>query len=286
MRLSKVLKALESGSVRTLDQYIENRPNDAEEAEERGVGWSVLADWMIRAYRNGGFNSIIVYGKQGAGKSVYSIKVVYDMLRRLELVPASESSRIVYKRYMVFSAGQFISKLKNSRGSRLPAVIWDDAGVHGGSYIFFTDVFLAKALGDLFRVARTRVANIVFTTPSPRDLLKPFRSYDTIIVYVHEMDDVWSRAHIYQMRLLPSGDVRIFKKAIEDFKRRLGTYQDYIRIRDRYVDEAIEALEELILVKHAERLRKRLKLLEGLQGQHRLGGGLDELQALREEDWG
>ena len=284
VRLSKVLKALESGSVRTLDQYIENKPSEAEEAEERGVGWSVLADWMIRAFRTGGFNSIIVYGKQGAGKSVYSIKVVYDMLRRLGVVPASETSRIVYKRYMVFSANQFIAKIKNARGARLPALIWDDAGVHGGSYIFFTDVFLAKALGDLFRVARTRVANIVFTTPSPRDLLKPFRSYDTIIVYVHEMDDVWSRAHIYQMRLLPSGDVRIFKRAVEDFRRKLKTYDDYIRIRDRYVDEAIEALEELILVKHAERLKKKLKLLEGLQGQHRLGGGLDELQALREED--
>ena len=89
---------------------------------------------------------------------------------------------------------------------------------------------------------------------------------------------MWSRAHIYQMRLLPSGDVRVFKRAVEDFRRRLGTYQDYINMRDKYVDEAIEALEELILIKHAERLRKRLRLLEGLQGHG--------LQALQEEDWG
>ncbi|MEB3780556.1 MAG: hypothetical protein GSR85_10080 [Desulfurococcales archaeon] len=113
--------------------------------------------------------------------------------------------------------------------------------------------------------------------------MKPFRSYDTIIVYVHEMDDVWSRAHIYQMRLLSSGDVRIFKKAVEDFRRKLKTYDDYIRIRDRYVDEAIEALEELILIKHAERLKKRLKLLESVSGLRRGEAGSE---ALHEEDWG
>ncbi|MEB3780557.1 MAG: hypothetical protein GSR85_10085 [Desulfurococcales archaeon] len=73
------------------------------------------------------------------------------MIKAVELVPASESSKTVYKRYMVFSAGQFIAKIKNARDTKLPALIWDDARVHGGSYIFFTDVFLAKALGDLFR---------------------------------------------------------------------------------------------------------------------------------------
>ncbi len=264
-RIEKVLEALESGDIYAIDALAVNERSfyeDPVEGQEEGVGWSILAGWMLRAYKTGGFNSIIVYGKQGAGKSIYAIKVTYDMLRRLEAVPASETTRYVFKRYMVFSAAQFIGKIKSARGARLPAIIWDDAGVHGGSYIFFTDVFLAKALGDLFRVARTRVSNIIFTTPSPRDLLKPFRSYDTIIVYVHEMDDVWSRAHIYQMRLLPSGDVRITKRAMEDFKRRLRTYDDYIRVRDRYVDEAIEALEELMLVKHLERTKKKLKLLE------------------------
>ncbi|CCD22100.1 DnaA-like replication initiation protein [Aeropyrum pernix spindle-shaped virus 1] len=271
-RIEDVLEILESGDLGEIDGVAENarefyeRP---EEAEESGVGWSILAGWMESAFRTGGFNSVIVYGKQGAGKSVYAIKVVYDLLRRLGVVPASSTSRIVFKRYMVFSASHFIGKIKNARGARLPAVIWDDAGVHGGSYLFFTDVFLAKALGDLFRVARTRVANIIFTTPSPRDLLKPFRSYDTIIVYVHEMDEVWSRAHIYKMRLLPSGDVRVQKKAMEDFRRRLRTYDEYIRIRDRYVDEAIDALEELMLVKYAERAMKRARLFEKAA---RLGG--------------
>ena len=246
-RIDAVLEALEAGEVREIDALAEDsrRVNYYEDPnEEGGVGWSILAGWLERAYRTGGFNSVIVYGKQGAGKSIYAIKVAKDALARLGMLPKDHGHnggyRGVYRRYMVFSARQFIETLKQARGSRLPLLIWDDAGVHGGSYLFFTDAFTAKALGDLFRVARTRVANIIFTTPSPRDLLKPFRSYDTVIVYVHELDDVWSRAHIYQLRLLPSGDARIVKKAIEDFKRRLRTYEEYLRIRDRYVDEAIE----------------------------------------------
>lgn len=143
------------------------------------------------------------------------------------------------------------------------------SGVHGGSYLFFTDPHLAKAIADTFRVIRTRVSALLFTTPSPRDLLKPLRSYDTLIVYVHEVDDIWSRAHIYQMCLLPSGDARIYKIAQEDFKRRLRTYNDYLKIRDRYVDYALEKLEKLLEEKMIERMLKRRQLYEkaGLAGE-------------------
>ena len=280
-RIDRVLAALEGG-LRELDGLAENAREfyrDPEVAEDERVGWSKLAGWMIRAYQSGGFNSIIIYGKQGAGKSIYAIKVVYDMLRRLGLVPKEGTSREVYKRYLVFSARQFMGKLRSARGERLPALIWDDAGVHGSSYLFFTDIFLAKALGDLFRVARTRVANILFTTPSPRDLLKPFRSYDTIIVYVHEIDDVWSRAHIYQLRLLPSGDVRIFKKAMEDFRRRLRTYNDYLTLRDRYVEEALDMLEQLMAAKALERAIKQQKMFEALMRMKRKRGKRDDVDA-------
>lgn len=273
MRLSKLVKMLEQGDVSGLDRESENRDR-FDMVEEKGVGWSILADRIVTSNRRGGFTSAIIYGRQGAGKSVYSIKVAYDALRRLDEIPAKATTEHVFKRYMVFTAQQFISKLKNARGSRLPLLIWDDAGVHGGSYIFFTDVHLAKALGDLFRVARTRTAAILFTTPSPSDLLKPFRSYDTIIVYIHELDDVWSRAHIYQLRLLPSGDARIFKVAQEDFKRRLRTYGEYVKMRDKYVDYAIDALEQLLELKRLERERRRAKLL----GHTSTGAGFEALR--------
>ena len=247
--LERLLDELESG-VAGLDRAAENTQEfyrSPEEAEESSAGWSILADKIVAAYRRGGFVSAIVYGRQGAGKSVYAIKVAYDALRRLGKVPRSARSEVVFKRYMVFSAHAFISKLRNaSFSARIPVLIWDDAGVHGGSYLHFVDPHLAKAVGDVFRVARTRVAAILFTTPSPRDLLRPLRSYDTLIVYVHEVDDVWSRAHIYQLRLLPSGDARITKIAIEDFKRRLPTYSEYIKIRDRYADYAIDYLQRLL----------------------------------------
>ncbi len=264
-RIDRVLEVLERGDFQDIDGLAENRREfqaDPNVSEEAGVGWSVLASFIVTAYRRESFVAAIIYGKQGAGKSVYSIKVGFDALRRLGFLKPHHSTREVFKYYMIFSAMQLIHRVREARGSRIPLLIWDDAGVHGGSYLFFTDPHLAKAIADTFRVIRTRVSALLFTTPSPRDLLKPLRSYDTIIVYVHEIDDLWSRAHIYRMRLLPSGDARIFKVAQEDFKRRLGTYDEYLRIRDKYVDYALERLERLLEEKMVERMLKRRRLYE------------------------
>jgi hypothetical protein len=265
-RIDRVLELLESGDVREIDGASENagsfydRPAESEEA---GVGWSILAGRIVQAYNRGSFIAAIIYGRQGAGKSVYAIKVAYDALRRLGFLKPHHSTREVYKHYMIFSAYQLLHRARQADAhNRIPLLIWDDAGVHGGSYLFFTDPHLAKAIADTFRVIRTRVSAMLFTTPSPRDLLKPLRSYDTLIVYVHEIDDLWSRAHIYQMRLLPSGDARIWKLAMEDFRRRLRTYDDYIKIRDRYVDQALDALERLLEEKMLERMARMRKLLE------------------------
>jgi len=263
-RIDKVIEALEGG-VEAVDALSENAGNfydRPEEAEEAGVGWSILAGRIVKAYRRQSFIAAIIYGKQGAGKSVYSIKVGFDALRRLGFLKPHHTTREVFKRYMIFSALQLIAKVREARGGLLPLLIWDYAGVHGGSYLFFTDPHLAKAIADTFRVIRTRVSALLFTTPSPRDLLKPLRSYDTLIVYVHELDDAWSRAHIYQMKLLPSGNARIFKVAMEDFKRRLRTYDDYIKIRDKYADYALESLERLLEEKILERMIRRRRLLE------------------------
>ena len=273
-RIDRVLEVLEAGELGGIDSLAENRVEfyaDPEQSEETRVGWSILAGKIVEAWRRESFMAAIIYGKQGAGKSVYSIKVGFDALRRLGFLPPSATTRHVFKNYMIFSPMQLIHKARMAKGSRIPVLIWDDAGVHGGSYLHFTDIHLAKAIADTFRVIRTRVSALLFTTPSPRDLLKPLRSYDTIIVYVHEVDDVWSRAHIYQLRLLPSGEARIHKVAQEDFKRKLRTYPDYIKIRDKYVDYALQALEQLLEEKMLERVEKRRRLLEKMAAR-KVGG--------------
>ena len=260
-----------SRRIRRLLEYLEGGPEAIDSiadrssvvgAEEVRVGWSVLAGWIVQAHREMGFLSVVVYGRQGAGKSVYAIKVAFDALRRLGVLRPHHTTREVFKRYMVFTVRQFISALKHVEpGDPLPLLIWDDAGVYAGSYLFFTDPLSAKAIADIFRVARTRVSSIIFTTPSPRDILKPLRSYDTVLVYVRRVDSVWSEAHIYTMRLLPSGDARIRKAAVERFKRKLRTYPDYLKIRDSYATDAIEKLEQLLTVKELERKMREIKLL-------------------------
>gem|GEM_PF-5411920 len=235
---------------------------DYEESEEGSIGWSVLAGRIVQAYKSGGFIAAVVYGKQGAGKSVYTIKVAYDALRRLGILGHNSTTRDVYRRYMFYLARQLIGKVRRAKSSRIPVLIWDDAGVHGGSWLFFTDPFLAKAITDTFKVIRTRVAALLMSTPNPGDILKPLRGTDIYIVYIQEINEVWSRAHGYVIKILPSGTRRIRKMYVEDFKKRLRTYDDYVKIRDQYVDDALDALESILEMKALERLQKRLKLLE------------------------
>ena len=253
-RLDSILRKLERDEAPVAKDY--------EESEEGGVGWSILAGKIVQAYKSGGFIAAVVYGKQGAGKSVYTIKATFDALRRLGILGPNSTTRDVYRRYMFYMAKQLIGKVRRAKSNRIPTLIWDDAGVHGGSYLFFTDPFLAKAIADTFKVIRTRVAALLMSTPNPSDVLKPLRGTDVYIVYIQEVNDVWSRAHGYMIKILPSGTQRIRKVYVEDFKRRLRTYDDYVKIRDQYVDDALDALESILEMKALERLQKRLKLLE------------------------
>jgi hypothetical protein len=257
--------------------------NDYAEARESGVGWSVLAGKVVKAYKLGGFMAAVVYGKQGSGKSVYTIKVGYDALRRLGILGPHHTTRDVYKRYMFFTARQLISKARRGRDQRIPLLIWDDAGVHGGSYMFFTDPLMAKAIADTFKVIRTRVSALLMSTPNPSDILKPLRGTDVYIIYIKELDDTWSRAHGYMIKVLPSGTRRIKKLYVEDFKRRLRTYNDYLEIRDRYVDIALDNLERVLEAKELERLQKRLKLLRSAGIENPPNAGDEDVEVVLEE---
>ena len=266
--IDDVLRALSSDSVADADAYIREElggeTGGARQAQEEAgrVGWSILGDFIYQANLTGGYYSVVVFGKQGAGKSVYAIKVAYDVLRRLGKLGPGDGYDKVYRRYMVFNSLQLIEKVEQARSERIPVLVWDDAGVHGGSYLHFTDPHMAKAITDIFRVIRTRVAAVILTTPNPRDILKPVRDTDTIVVKVHEVNREWSRAHGYKNYLLPSGKPRIVKVFIEDYRRRLPRYQEYMRLRDSYVDYAIRQLQQLLFYKSIERNLKRAKLIE------------------------
>lgn len=267
-RIDKVLEVLRHGTSRDIDRLAENRREFIDKMDEytyteARVGWSWLAGRIVQAHREEGFIAAVIFGRQGNGKSVYSIKVAYDALRRLGVLKPWHTSEKVFKEYMVFTARDFVARIRaaDREGVTLPLVIWDDAGVDAGSYTYWTNRRLAQAIVNTFKVIRTSASAILFTTPSPEDLLKQLRTYDTLMVRIERLNKVWRRAHIYELSLYPNGFAVVRKVAQEDFRIYLPTYPKYREIRRRYVDYALDQLEDLI--REAEMAKAiRRKLLE------------------------
>ncbi len=235
------------------------RRSSEREAFSQGLGvWSVLGERIAREYREHGFVGAIIYGELGHGKSTYSFKVAHDVFKRIGSPVAFKD---VVFRYTFFEIRDLIGKLRRaSWRKRIPVLVWDDAGVFGGAYVFFTSVARAKAISDVFKLVRSRACGVLMSTPSPEDLLRPLRRYESVVVHVVKADRVWSVAHGYKFKILPSGRVNVYKVFEEEFMRKLPdrVFEDYMDMRDRYVDYALDRLEENIKEETVKRMAKLL----------------------------
>lgn len=212
--------------------------------EESSAGWSVLASRIVREIESDGFLGAICYGKLRAGKSLYTIKVVRDVLT---LVGLRNDYNYIISELLFFDVMELIGILKTSNySSKRVALIWDDAGVYGSSYLWFTDKKLYMALGRVLQVMASRLYSLLASTPKPEFVLKPFRNVDNYIIYVKKIDRLYSKAIGYELEYLPSGKL-VVRKSFEDiFKRRIDpkAYSKYLEKRDSYVDITLELLLE------------------------------------------
>ena len=83
----------------------------------------VLADLINRAVKYDGFIGAIIYGAQRLGKSSYSAQVLYDIYQDWDIV----------QDHIVFNLSDVVNILHTASKERrkIPALCWDDCGVHG-----------------------------------------------------------------------------------------------------------------------------------------------------------
>ena len=125
---------------------------------------SELAQLIILAYLNDDFILPIIYGPPRIGKSVYALKVlfqVYDFL-------------LGWDRFRVYEEciGYEPERVINAWGSfnqRMPGYIWDDAGC----WLFTLDYHdpLLKEIQRYFNVLATDLNCLILTTPDPKWIL-------------------------------------------------------------------------------------------------------------------
>jgi hypothetical protein len=124
----------------------------------------VTAGKILDAYKNNEFQSFIVYGGLGYGKSSYSLKTMFQVYGTWDWEE--------HKKHLCYTPQEFINIIKAAK-EREKLLVWDDAGV----WIFNLDTYdpFIKTLTKWFSVARTKFAGVIFTSPSPMWIVRKIR---------------------------------------------------------------------------------------------------------------
>lgn len=183
----------------------------------------------------------VIYGKQRLGKTMYALKVGYDIY---------EDWNVVLE-HTIFTMKDVVRTIGNSvkEDIMIPYLVWDDSGVYGSKYTFFTNKKMTLLLQGLFDVVGTAVKGFVMTTPNSSNLLKSIREYQFYRIKIIKTDsDNGRMAKGYSTDQWPSGTLRMHN----DFEDRYVTtipddiYARYIKIRKGYLKDSLKNLDELL----------------------------------------
>ena len=215
----------------------------------------VLGHQIARAIKHDGFVGAIIYGQQRLGKSSYAAQVLYDIYGDWGIV----QDNIVFNLSDVVNILSMASKERR----KIPALCWDDCGVHGNKLIYFQDRLLVQYLGNLMDVIGLNLGGFLMTTPSPLNLLRSLRGYEFYRIKVYRRDQYNGRMAVgYQSVLLPSG-TRLIKREFKDnFNVMLPDdfWFPYLDKRQGYLDVAIDKLRELAGMQYPDNIADRIEL--------------------------
>ncbi|AZG03143.1 hypothetical protein [Sulfolobus spindle-shaped virus] len=220
---------------------------------------------VINEMKDNGFQSILVFGKQGAGKTTYALKVGTRILQYL--YPDLTEHDAWWQAYnlMVFTLDEAIEKLmsvvemheKGNVNYRLPFLIIDDASIDLIKYAWREEQNIQFA--KLNNLARTWSVALIFTTPWIEDIQKFLREKAWIVVQVQKYgsskngDYPKSIAWIYKRTIkLIDGEFKgkYVEKYYDIFRREMPNdlYEEYIKRRDgvmkRIANEVLAIMRE------------------------------------------
>lgn len=199
---------------------------------------------------------VIIFGARGVGKSTYAIKELYryygDWGKALDNI--------------AFSIEDLLEKSGSGGRGRSRSrefVVWDDAGVWGSTYLWFTEgQKLLAALFDYMDTARLDFNLLALTTPSLRKIPPAIRLTDgNVIIKIvrsgYSNGVKVARANWYTVSEYIGKNI-IKKVGRENFRVRLPdpVYQEYLETRRYYTAVTRHTLRERIR-EHGELLERK-----------------------------
>ena len=216
---------------------------------------------ILYARKTNGLYASLVTGARGAGKSSYSIQVLYRVFRALGY-SQEEAWKMAIDRclYKIPEIVTFLEKAGTNEHKDI--FIWDDAGVFAGGVRWLTNQHEMVLIESICDTLRDSLYGILFTVPDVRTLSRRLRNYDDYIISINYLNDKKQKellkttdvndirtvreARVYKKRILPSSAVRIYKEYYDSFDVMLPdwVYQEYKKKRHRYSQENIKQLKK------------------------------------------
>jgi hypothetical protein len=213
-----------------------------------------LTRWIDEAYNPPEeFKLFTIYAGLGKGKSCYAFKAVTEVLMNIYKLTEEDAWEFL-KTVICFHPQQFFDKLDEIRSTgfyRVPSIVWDDAGLWLYA-LDWNDPFMI-ALGKYMNVARSRLASLVLTTPSPLFIIRKLRGFPDainikIVKYTAAPRTQWlRRARGYQMEMLPDTvKFMVYKKFDDYFNCKMPDrfYAWYKPLRDMYEAMAFDLIKK------------------------------------------
>jgi len=210
-------------------------------------GWT-LEDYIMNAVESGGYETIGLWGVQGAGKSSRMLQMGYWVYKDWDTVLKN----------IIFKPGDFVKRLKETPPkTRIPCLLWDDIGVHYTSSTFRTNVTQYEAIDAAWAAIRTKCNVIALTIPLIDRLAKNIKDNITFEVYTGRNQMEYAQRYV-RLPGIGTTESNLFKIVIEEpatfdlYAVPNDVFKKYWEMRLRLTEEALEKLDMTVAAEDME----------------------------------
>jgi hypothetical protein len=215
--------------------------------------WLWLGSKIINAYKTNGFESAIVFGKQGVGKTTYALKVAKEVYQRLGHDPQEAWEFALDSLFFELKDALRLMKIFRENDRTIPVIIFDDAGLWLQKYEWQREDLMK--FYKVYNIIRNIVSGIIFTTPSPNDITFYVREKGWKLVKIVRNGSAKgirrARAKIAVNTItIKKGKVQnvVKWKTIDDYYVHLPDwiFKEYQERRKIYEEKALEELDKVL----------------------------------------
>lgn len=198
------------------------------------LGW-VLKDYIIEAVKTMGYETVLCWAMQGAGKSNLTLQEGYWILGDWDKVLKA----------LVFKPQEFVKRLKEiPKYKRVPWVGWDDIGVHYASSSWRTNIQQYEAIDETWAAIRTKCSVVSLNIPLINRLARNLKDNISFEIFSGKNQNI----EIFRYVRLPSferPEANFFKVLIEPIHK-FDIYNVPTDVFKQYWDMRLELTEEAL----------------------------------------